>query len=178
EAIKSATEAFKTWKKVPGVERGAYLDKVVAILRSKIDELAEIVTKENGKPLQDAKAEVISGINYVEWYAEEAKRVYGDVLPASHENKHLMVVRQPVGVSAAITPWNFPFSMITRKIAPALAAGCTVVLKPAELTPLSAIAVFEAFHEAGLPKGVANLVIGPPVEIGEELTSSTDVRKL
>lgn len=178
EAIASATEAFKTWKKVPGARRGRYLDKVVQILRSKVDELTEIVTKENGKPLQDAKGEVLSGIAYIEWYAEEAKRVYGDVLPASHKDKHLMVVRQPVGVSAAITPWNFPFSMITRKIAPALAAGCTVVLKPAELTPLSAIAVFEAFHEAGLPEGVANLVIGPPAEIGEELTSSPDVRKL
>src|SRR5699024_71529 len=107
------------------------------------EEFAEIVTKENGKPLADARGEVASAINYLEWYAEEARRIYGDTLTPSHENKQLMVLREPIGVSAAITPWNFPLSMITRKIAPALAAGCTVVLKPAAYTPLSAIKAFE-----------------------------------
>lgn len=178
EAIQHATEAFKTWKKTPGPTRGEYLAKVVAIMRSKAEELAEIITKENGKPLVDARGEVKSTIDYLEWYAEEARRVYGDTLTPSHENKHLMVLREPIGVSAAITPWNFPMSMITRKIAPALAAGCTVVLKPASYTPLSAIKAFECFHEAGVPKGVVNLVIGSASEIGGVMTSHPDVRKI
>lgn len=178
EAIDHATEAFKTWKMIPGVERGQYLRKVVQLMRDKSEELAKTITSENGKPLPDARGEVKSAIDYLEWYAEEAKRVYGDTLPASHSDKHLMVLREPVGVSAAITPWNFPLSMITRKIAPALAAGCTVVLKPASYTPLSAIKVFECFHEAEVPKGVVNLVIGSASEIGKEMTSNPDVRKL
>src|SRR5699024_1473113 len=128
EAIESAKKAFKEWKNTPGDRRGRYLAKVVRIMRSKRDELAEVITKENGKPLVDAKGEVASAIAYLEWYAEESKRVYGDTLPPSHPNKHLMVIREPVGVVGAITPWNFPLSMITRKIAPALAAGCTIVL--------------------------------------------------
>lgn len=178
EAIQHATEAFKTWKKTPGPTRGEYLAKVVAIMRGKAEELAEIITKENGKPLPDARGEVNSTIAYLEWYAEEARRIYGDTLTPSHENKHLMVLREAVGVSAAITPWNFPMSMITRKIAPALAAGCTVVLKPASYTPLSAIKAFECFHEAGIPKGVVNLVIGSASEIGGVMTSHPDVRKI
>ena len=177
-AIAAAKEAFKTWKKTTGNERRAYLFKAVKLMKERVDELAQIITLENGKPLPDAKREVLSAISYLDWYAEEAKRIYGEVLPASHQDKSLMVIKQPVGVCGAITPWNFPLSMITRKIAPALAAGCTIVLKPALQTPLSAIKVFECFHEAGLPKGVVNLVIGPAEEIGKELTSSTDVRKL
>ncbi|MFD2131603.1 NAD-dependent succinate-semialdehyde dehydrogenase [Pseudogracilibacillus auburnensis] len=178
EAIAQATEAFKMWKNTTGVKRSNYLATVVKLMRSRSKELAETITSENGKPLADAEREVISAIDYLEWYAEEAKRLYGDTLPASHPDKHLMVLRQPVGVCAAITPWNFPLSMITRKIAPALAAGCTVVLKPASLTPLSAIKVFECFHEAGLPAGVVNLVIGPAAEIGKVMTASPDVRKI
>jgi succinate-semialdehyde dehydrogenase/glutarate-semialdehyde dehydrogenase len=178
EAIAAAKEAFKTWKKTTGNERSAYLFKTVKLMKERIDQLAQIITLENGKPLPDAKREVYSAISYLDWYAEEAKRIYGDVLPASHHDKSLMVIKQPIGVCGAITPWNFPLSMITRKIAPALAAGCTVVLKPALQTPLSAIKVFECFHEAGLPKGVVNLVIGPAEEIGRELTASTDVRKI
>ncbi|RWR06131.1 NAD-dependent succinate-semialdehyde dehydrogenase [Siminovitchia fortis] len=177
-AIAAAKEAFKTWKKSTGNERSTYLFKAVKLMKERVDELAQIITLENGKPLPDAKREVYSAISYLDWYAEEAKRIYGEVLPASHQDKSLMVIKQPVGVCGAITPWNFPLSMITRKIAPALAAGCTIVLKPALQTPLSAIKVFECFHEAGLPKGVVNLVIGPAEEIGRELTSSTDVRKL
>ncbi|VEF46324.1 succinate-semialdehyde dehydrogenase [NADP+] [Bacillus freudenreichii] len=178
-AIAAAKEAFKTWKKTTGDQRSAYLSKTVKLMKARVDELAQIITLENGKPLPDAKREVLGAISYLDWYAEEAKRIYGEVLPASHKDKSLMVIKQPVGVCGAITPWNFPLSMITRKLAPALAAGCTVVLKPAMETPLSAIKVFECFHEAGLPKGVVNLVIGPDAEgIGKELTSSTDVRKL
>ncbi len=178
KAIADAKEAFKHWKKTTGNERGAYLQKVAQLMEDKSTELAETITKENGKSLKDAKGEVAGAIGYLEWYAEEAKRVYGETLPASQMEKHLMVIRQPVGVCAAITPWNFPLSMITRKLAPALAAGCTVVLKPAPATPLSAIKVFECFHEAGIPKGVVNLVIGPAEEIGNEMTSSSDVRKI
>ncbi|MEI3611344.1 NAD-dependent succinate-semialdehyde dehydrogenase [Pseudogracilibacillus sp. SO30301A] len=178
EAITHATEAFKTWKNIPGAKRGRYLATVVKLMREKREILAETITRENGKPFSDARGEVRSAIDYLEWYAEEAKRLYGDTLPASQVDKHLMVLREPIGVSAAITPWNFPLSMITRKIAPALAAGCTVVLKPASQTPLSAIKVFECFHEAGIPKGVVNLVIGPAEEIGKEMTSNPDVRKL
>ncbi|WP_408009631.1 NAD-dependent succinate-semialdehyde dehydrogenase [Pseudalkalibacillus sp. A8] len=178
EAIQGAKEAFKTWKKETGQKRGEYLAKVVAKMREKVDDIARTITLEMGKPLPDAKREVGGAISYLDWYAEEAKRIYGETIPASHSDKHLMVLREPVGVTAAITPWNFPASMITRKIGPALAAGCTVVLKPAPSTPLSAIKVFECFHEAGLPKGVANLVIGPAEEIGDELTENPDVRKL
>jgi succinate-semialdehyde dehydrogenase/glutarate-semialdehyde dehydrogenase len=178
EAIESAREAFKSWGKTTGNVRSNYLSKAVQLMKEKSEELAETITLENGKTLPDATREVAGAIAFLEWYAEEAKRIYGDTIPASDPDKHLMVLREPVGVCAAITPWNFPLSMITRKIAPALAAGCTVVLKPADVTPLSAIKVFECFHEAGLPTGVANLVIGPAEEIGSEMTSNPDVRKI
>ncbi|MDV2684087.1 NAD-dependent succinate-semialdehyde dehydrogenase [Alkalihalophilus lindianensis] len=178
EAIEAAKHAFITWRRLPGPERGKYLSKVASIMREKQDEIAETITLEMGKPLTDAKGEVIGAINYVEWYAEEAKRIYGDILPASHPDKQLLVLKQPVGVTAAITPWNFPASMITRKIAPAIAAGCTVVLKPAPATPLSAMKIFECFDAAKLPKGVVNLVMGEAEEIGKVMTESRDVRKL
>lgn len=178
EAIASAKKAFVSWGKTTGNERSNYLSKAVQLMKERSKELAETITLENGKPLPNAIGEVTGAIAFLEWYAEEAKRIYGDTIPASDPDKHLMVIREPVGVCAAITPWNFPLSMITRKIAPALAAGCTVVLKPAELTPLSAIMVFECLHEAGLPAGVANLVIGPAEEIGNEMTSNPDVRKI
>ncbi|KGX91774.1 succinate-semialdehyde dehdyrogenase [Pontibacillus marinus BH030004 = DSM 16465] len=178
ETIDAAKQAFKMWKNKTGKERGQYLKEIARLMVEKKDVLAEAITKEMGKPFEDAKREILVAADYTEWYGEEAKRVYGDVIPASVPDKHLMVVRQPVGVTAAITPWNFPVSMITRKIAPALAAGCTVIIKPAPSTPLSAIEVFKCFHEAGLPEGVANLIIGPAEEIGPELTSNKDVRKL
>lgn len=178
EAIACAKEAFEVWGKLPAKDRGAYLARAAQIMRERSEELAKTITLENGKPLRDARGEVASAIDHLEWYAEEAKRVYGDTLPASQVDRQLIVLRQPIGVVGAITPWNFPLSMITRKIAPAIAAGCTVVLKPAPATPLSAIHVFECFHEAELPKGVINLVMGPAEEIGRELTSSPDVRKI
>lgn len=178
EAIASAKEAFDVWRKLPAKDRGAYLAKAAQNMREKSEELAKTITQENGKPLVDARGEVASAIEHLEWYAEEAKRVYGDTLPASQADRQILVLKQPIGVCGAITPWNFPLSMITRKIAPAIAAGCTIVLKPAPATPLSAIHVFECFHEAELPKGVINLVMGPAEEIGHELTSSPDVRKI
>lgn len=178
EAIESAKKAFASWSKTTGNERSLYLAKAVQLMKEKSEKLAETITLENGKPLPDAAREVAGAIGFLKWYAEEAKRIYGDTIPASHPNKHLMVIREPVGVCAAITPWNFPLSMITRKIAPALAAGCTVVLKPADITPLSAMMIFDCFHEAGLPPGVVNLVIGPAEEIGNEMTSNPAVRKI
>ncbi|MFS0821990.1 NAD-dependent succinate-semialdehyde dehydrogenase [Bacillus sp. 1P02SD] len=178
EAIAAATESFPTWKKTTGKERGQYLEKVAALLREKTDEIAVVMTSEMGKPIPEAIREIGIAIDYVDWYAEEAKRVYGETLTPSHPDKHLMVLREPVGVTAAITPWNFPIAMITRKLAPALAAGCTVILKPASATPLTAIKVFECFHEAELPKGVVNLVIGSASEIAGEMTSNPDVKKI
>lgn len=178
EAIEHANRAFYSWRDKTGQERGEYLKKIAALMREKFDDFASTITSEMGKPLLEAKREVTSAIAYTEWFAEEARRVYGETIPASDRNKQLMLLRQPIGVAAAITPWNFPLSMITRKIAPAIAAGCTVVIKPAPNTPLSAIKVFECFHEAGLPKGVANLVIGSASEIGPELTDHPQVRKL
>lgn len=178
EAIACARVAFDNWKRTTAMERGNYLREVAFLMKQRADVIAETATREMGKPKKEAILEVASAIDYVDWYAEEAKRVYGETIPASHPNKHLMVIRDPVGVTAAITPWNFPVSMITRKIAPAIAAGCTVVLKPASFSPLSAIKVFECFHDAGFPEGVVNLVIGPAKEIGEEMTLNPQVRKL
>lgn len=178
DAIGSATKAYKDWKKTTASERVEYLKKVSSLLEDMSEEIAQTITKENGKPIKDARMEVKDGIEFIDWYVEEAKRVYGDIIPASHRGKQLLVLKEPVGVCAAITPWNFPFSMITRKIAPAIAAGCTVILKPASATPLSAIKVFECFHKAGIPQGVVNLVIGSSKELGNVLTKSKDVRKL
>lgn len=178
EAIECANQAFTKWKKATAQERAGYLKKVADIMRENAEEIARTLTMEMGKPISESRREVVSASAYTEWFAEEAKRVYGETIPPSQSNKHLLTLRQPVGVTAAITPWNFPLSMITRKIAPAIAAGCTIVLKPAKVTPLSAIKVFECFHKAGLPKGVANLIIGPAKEIGAEMTSSPTVRKL
>ncbi|WP_096437041.1 NAD-dependent succinate-semialdehyde dehydrogenase [Alteribacter populi] len=177
-AIESAERAFKPWKQKPAKERASYLKDAAAYLREHIDSLAETVTKEMGKPVNEAKGEINLAIDYIDWYAEEAKRVYGETIPASHKDKRLMVLKEPVGVTAAVTPWNFPVAMITRKVAPALAAGCPVVIKPASATPLSAIKVFEAFHEVGLPKGVANLVSGSASKVVGEMTRNPAVKKI
>jgi len=178
KAIKSAKKAFEYWKDTTGEERGFYLSKVASLMTERREELAEIITMENGKPFSDSLNEVNGAISYVKWYAEEAKRIYSDVIPGSQTEKHLMVLKKPIGVCAAITHWNFPLSMITRKLAPAIAAGCTSVLKPAAMTPLSAIEMFKCLHDANLPKGVLNLVIGSAQEIGDEMTSNPDVRKI
>ncbi|MDV2582180.1 NAD-dependent succinate-semialdehyde dehydrogenase [Alkalibacillus haloalkaliphilus] len=177
-AIEAADSSFKSWKSKTAQERAKYLRDAATYLKENIDQIAETVTKEMGKPFNESKGEIVLSINYFEWYAEEAKRVYGETIPASHQDKRLMVIKEPVGVTAAVTPWNFPVAMIARKIAPALAAGCPVVVKPASATPLSAIKVFEALHAVGLPKGVANLISGSASKVVGEMTRNELVRKI
>lgn len=178
EAIAAAKEAFEAWKKTPAKERGRILDNIALLMRERAEEIARTATQEMGKPLPEARREMGIAIDYVEWYAEEAKRIYGDTIPASQPDKHLMVLREPVGVTAAVTPWNFPIAMITRKLAPAFAAGCTAILKPASAAPLSAMKIFECFHDGGMPKGVANLVMGSPGPVVGEMTRNPDVKKI
>ncbi|WP_027417047.1 NAD-dependent succinate-semialdehyde dehydrogenase [Aneurinibacillus terranovensis] len=178
KAIAAADAAFKSWAQATARERSKYLNNLYELVRTHRDELAGIICAEMGKPLREAKGEVLGAADNFMWYAEEAKRVYGETVPSTIPNKRIMVTKHPVGVVAAITPWNFPVNMVARKIAPALAAGCTVVLKPAEGTPLSAIRLFELIEQAGFPKGVVNLVIGNPESIGKEFTDNKKVRKI
>ncbi|MGI6869802.1 NAD-dependent succinate-semialdehyde dehydrogenase [Amycolatopsis sp. 3B14] len=177
-AIEAAAAALPSWRSLTAADRAAVMMRLHGLMRSRTDELARLLTREQGKPLAEARAEILSGADFLEFYAEEAKRITGDVIPADRAGRRLVVIRQPVGVVAAITPWNFPSSMILRKIAPALAAGCTVVVKPAELTPLSALALGGLAEEAGVPAGVLNIVTGEPSVIGRELLESPVVRKL
>jgi succinate-semialdehyde dehydrogenase / glutarate-semialdehyde dehydrogenase len=177
-AIDAAQAAFGPWSRLTAKERYAYLKKTADILRSRTEEIAVLITREMGKPVAEARGEIGLAIDYLDWYAEEGKRIYGDTIPASAPNKRLLVLRQPVGVVGAITPWNFPIAMITRKLAPALAAGCTILLKAASATPLAAIEVFKALHEAGVPKGVANLVNGSASEVVGAMMASPVVRKI
>lgn len=177
-AIDAAQNAFSSWSKRTAKERFHYMSQAADLFRKRIDYLAALITTEMGKPLAEAKGEIELAANYLEWYAEEGKRIYGDTIPASSKTKRIIVLRQPVGVVAAITPWNFPIAMLARKIAPALAAGCTVVLKPAESTPLTAIEVLKIFDEIHLPKGVLNLVHGNAPAIGDAMMESKDVRKI
>lgn len=177
-AITAAQAALQAWGKKTAKERYAYMKKAADILRSRTDEIAELVTREMGKPVAEAKGELGLAIDYLDWYAEEGKRIYGDTIPASAPNKRIIVIRQPIGVVGAITPWNFPLAMITRKIAPAIAAGCTIVLKAASATPLSAIEIFKAFDEAGLPPGVVNLVNGSASAVVGAMMKSPVVRKI
>src|SRR5690625_4318599 len=153
-AIQAATDAFPVWSQMTGRERGKVLYKAYELMEEKVDYLAEILTTEQGKPLAEAKSEVTSAAQFLLWYAEEASRAYGEIIPSATKGKRMLVIPKPVGVVGAITPWNFPSSMITRKLGPALAAGCTAILKPAPETPLSAIEIFKIFEEAGMPKGV------------------------
>ncbi len=178
EAIGSAFEAFGKWSKITASKRSAYLRRWYDLIMEEKEEIGKIMTLEQGKPLNEAIGEVVYAASFVEWYAEEAKRIYGETIPASAEDKRILVHKQPVGVVGAITPWNFPAAMITRKVAPALAAGCTVVVKPATETPLTAIKFFELLEKAGFPKGVANLVMGPAKEIGEAMMKDSRVRKI
>lgn len=177
-AIDSAAEAFPDWSERTASERSQFLYHAYELLVKRTDEIAKVLTSEQGKPLSEAKAEIKFGAEYLRWYSEEAKRVYGETIPASVKNKRILVIRQPVGVVGAITPWNFPISMVTRKIGPALAVGCTVVLKPAEYTPLSAVKLFEIFDEVGFPPGVVNLVTGRGSEIGAEFLENPKVKKI
>src|SRR5690606_25772990 len=178
-AIDAAERAFKLWQQRPAKERANLLRRWFDLILANKDDLALIMTTEQGKPLAEAAGEVVYGANYIEWFAEEAKRIYGDVIAPPDNNKRLIVIKQPVGVVAAITPWNFPIAMLTRKIAPALAAGCTTVCKPAKETPLSALALAVLAEQAGIPAGVINIVVGKSSrDIGAELTSNPVVRKL
>jgi len=177
-AIEAADKAWPAWRSKTAKERSAVLRKWAELQLANVDDLALIMTTEQGKPLAEARAEVTIGAAYTEWFAEEAKRVYGDVIPTIGNDRRLLAIKQPVGVCAAITPWNFPSSMITRKVSPALAAGCTVVIKPAEATPYSALALAVLAERAGFPPGVLNVVVGSAKAIGGEMTANPLVRKL
>jgi len=177
-AIEAAETALVDWRQKTAKERCAYLRKWFNLMMEAQEDLAIIMTAEQGKPLAEARGEVAYGANYIEWFSEEGKRVYGDTIPQPSNDKRIVCIKQPVGVVACITPWNFPNAMLTRKIAPALAAGCTVVCKPANATPLSAYAFTELAERAGVPAGVINMVTGQTQEIGAEMTSNPIVRKL
>lgn len=177
-AITAAHDAFETWSSTTVNERSIYLYRLYNLIMKEKEDIAKEITLEMGKPINEARGEVNIAAEYVLWYAEESKRVYGEIVAGSSTNKRLHVIKQPVGPVAAITPWNFPVSMVTRKLAPALAAGCTVVLKPASHTPGSAIKIFECIEEAGFPNGVANLVIGNSRSIGDEFTTNPLIKKI
>jgi succinate-semialdehyde dehydrogenase/glutarate-semialdehyde dehydrogenase len=177
-AIRAASSALPQWTARTAKERAAILRRWHDLIVANVDDLARILTAEQGKPLAEARAEILYGAAFFEWFAEEAKRVYGELIPAPAHDRRLLVMRQPIGVCAAITPWNFPMAMIPRKAAPALAAGCTMVLKPASATPLSALALAELGHRAGLPAGVFNVVAGDSRTVGNELVANPDVRKV
>lgn len=178
-AIKAASESFRSWSKLTAYERSGYLYKAYEIMIERKEELARLMTIEQGKPIKAARNEVQYGADYFLWYAEEAKRIYGDIIPAPRRDQRFLAIRQPIGVVGAITPWNYPVSMITRKVAPALAAGCTIVLKPAEQTPLCAREVVRVLADAGIPNGVVNLIsTSKPEDTGEELLTNSAVKKI
>ena len=178
EAINAAHQAWPAWRALTARERARFLRRWYDLILTHLEDLAAIMTVEQGKPLTEAREEIRHGASYIEWFAEEGKRVYGDTIPMGQQGKRILVLKEPVGVCAAITPWNFPSAMIARKTAPALAAGCTVVVKPASQTPFSALALAWLAEQAGIPAGVFNVVTGPAAEIGAALTASPLVRKL
>ncbi len=179
QGIEAAHNAFPDWSALSAYQRSDYLYRAYQLMIERKQELAELMTREQGKPLKAALGEVQYGADFLLWFAEEAKRVYGETIPSARSDQRFLVHHQPVGVVAAVTPWNYPISMITRKIAPAIAAGCTIVLKPAESTPLCAIAVVRILEEAGIPAGVVNLVTAAdPKPVGEEFCSNPRVKKL
>jgi succinate-semialdehyde dehydrogenase/glutarate-semialdehyde dehydrogenase len=177
-AIEAAEKALPAWRSLTAKERSGKLRRWFELIIENQDDLARLMTLEQGKPLAEAKGEIVYAASFIEWFAEEAKRVYGDTIPGHQPDKRLIVIKQPIGVTAAITPWNFPAAMITRKAGPALAAGCTMVLKPASQTPFSALALAELADRAGIPAGVFSIVTGSAGDIGSELTSNPMVRKL
>jgi succinate-semialdehyde dehydrogenase/glutarate-semialdehyde dehydrogenase len=177
-AIKAAASAMSVWRAVPAKVRSNILRDWFNLIMAHQEDLARIMTLEQGKIIAESRGEVAYGASYIEWFAEQAKRIEGDVIPGPSPDKRIVCIKQPVGVCAAITPWNFPNAMITRKAAPALAAGCSIVIKPASETPLSALALAELASRAGIPDGVFNVVVGSSTEIGNELTSNPVVRKL
>lgn len=178
DAISSAYDAFSSWSKLTAAERSKCLRKWYDLIMAHKEELGQLMTLEQGKPLKEAIGEVSYGAGFIEFSAEEAKRIYGDIIPSPLADRRLFVLKQPVGVVGAITPWNFPLAMITRKVGPALACGCTVVIKPSELTPLTALAAAELSLQAGIPPGVVNVVMGNASDIGDALLASPQVRKL
>lgn len=178
EAIESSKKAFATWKLRTAEDRANLLKRWFELMVEHQEDLAVLMTTEQGKPIAESRGEITYAASYIQWFAEEARRLYGEVIPSPWGDKRIIVTREPVGVCAAITPWNFPSAMITRKVAPALAAGCTIIVKPATQTPLSALAMAELALRAGIPKGVFNVVTGDPRPIGGALTSSPTVRKL
>ncbi|MDQ0382862.1 NAD-dependent succinate-semialdehyde dehydrogenase [Amycolatopsis thermophila] len=178
EAVAAAHRALPGWRSTAAAERAGVLRQWYDLVQAATDDLARLITLEEGKPLAEARGEVAYAASFLEWFAEEAKRIRGDVFPGPQSSRRIVVIREPVGVCAAITPWNFPAAMITRKAAPALAAGCTMVVKPAAQTPLTALALAELAERAGVPAGVFNVVVGDAREIGAELTGNPLVRKL
>lgn len=177
-AIDAAAAAFPAWRALTGKERAVIIRRWFELIMENQDDLAVMMTLEQGKPLAEARSEVAYGAAFIEWFAEEAKRTYGDVIPSHARDKRIIVTKEPIGVVACITPWNFPIAMITRKVGPALAAGCTTVVKPASKTPFCALALAELASRAGVPRGVLNVVTGSAREIGGELTSNPLVRKV
>jgi succinate-semialdehyde dehydrogenase / glutarate-semialdehyde dehydrogenase len=178
QAIDAASRAFPAWRRKTAKERAAVMRRWFDLMLANQDDLARLMTTEQGKPLAESKGEVAYAASFLEWFGEEAKRIYGDTIPQQQPDKRLLVVKEPIGVVACITPWNFPLAMITRKAGPAIASGCTVVLKPASQTPFSALALAELAERAGVPPGVFNVITGSAGDIGAELTSNPIVRKL
>lgn len=178
QAIDRTCAAFPKWSRKLARDRSALLRRWFELVREDRRAFAELMVKENGKCLSEALGEIDYGLGFIEWYAEEAKRVYGDTIPSHADNAAVLVVKEPAGPTAAITPWNFPFMMITRKVATALAAGCTMVIKPSEETPLTAYKLLEYARRAGIPEGVLEMVTGVPKEIGELMTGDDRIRKL
>jgi succinate-semialdehyde dehydrogenase / glutarate-semialdehyde dehydrogenase len=177
-AIEAAKDAFADWSRRPAKERSNLMRRWYDLIMANVDDLGALMTAEQGKPLAEAKGEVAYAASFIEWFAEEAKRVYGDTIPSPWQDRRLVVIKQPIGVCAAITPWNFPAAMIGRKAGPALASGCTMLAKPAESTPFSALALAVLAERAGIPAGVFNVLTGEAKEIGGEMTSNPDVRKI
>jgi succinate-semialdehyde dehydrogenase / glutarate-semialdehyde dehydrogenase len=178
DAIEAAAAAFRPWRQKTHAERAALLEAWHDLMIENIEDLALLLTLEQGKPLTEARGEIRYGASFVKWFAEEARRVGGTTIPSPTPDRRIIVLKEPVGVSAIITPWNFPNAMVTRKVAPALAAGCTVVIKPSEFTPFSALALGVLAERAGIPAGVINIVTGMPAEIGNELMANETVRKI
>ncbi len=177
-AINAANTALASWREKTANERGAVVRKWSDLMLAHADDLAFIMTCEQGKPLAEARGEVVYAASFIDWFSEEARHTYGDSIPSPTKGSRLVVIKEPIGVCAAITPWNFPAAMITRKVGPALAAGCTIVLKPAETSPFPALALAVLAEQAGVPAGVINIVTGTAREIGLEMTSNSVVRKL
>ena len=177
-AIEAANRALPAWRSLTAKERAVKLRRWFELMMANQEALARLMTVEQGKPLTESRGEIAYAASFIEWFAEEGKRIYGDVIPGHQPDKRLLVIKQPIGVTAAITPWNFPAAMITRKAGPALAAGCTMVIKPASQTPFSALAMVALAEQAGIPKGVLSVVTGSAGEVGGELTSNPLVRKL